>query len=310
MTEPPTPSADASGSSVWTLLSTAASDIKLAHTVFALPFALLGAGLAFDPSWGPGRLAALAALIVGCMFFARTWAMLFNRIVDARFDAANPRTAGRAVASGRLGRRAAWTVALSSACVFTGLCAVFLVWGNHWPALMSVPVLAWIALYSLTKRFTLLCHVFLGGALAASPVCAAVAVRPEVLSETPVVWWLAGMVLAWVAGFDVIYALQDRAFDRETGLHSIPAKLGARRAIWISRVLHVAAFGALVAAWQSEPRLEALFGVAVGAVGVLLIVEHAVLARRGEAGLQLAFFTLNGVVSVVLGVAGLTDLVV
>jgi 4-hydroxybenzoate polyprenyltransferase len=242
------------------------------------------------------------------MFFARTWAMLVNRLADRRIDLANPRTAGRALPAGRLSARDGVVIALACAALFVGSASLFWVfYGNAWPPMLSVPVLAWIAFYSFTKRFTWLCHVFLGGALAASPVAAAIAVNPEALGSTPAIWWLAGMVLAWVAGFDVIYALQDMRFDREHGVHSVPAKLGWRGAAIVSRVLHLGAFAMLVLAWRADVRLAWLFGLGVVLVGALLLLEHLVLARKREAGLDMAFFTINGVVSCVLGVFGCAD---
>src|SRR5690606_5668496 len=150
--------------------------------------------------------------------------------------------------------------------------------------------LAWIGFYSFTKRFTASCHLFLGGALAASPVAAAIAVDPAALATAPAVWLIAGMVLVWVAGFDVIYALQDIDFDRESCLRSVPARLGWRGAPWVSRALRAAAIAFLVAAWRADARLGGLFLGAVAAVVALLVAEHAVLARRGAAGIPLAFF--------------------
>lgn len=309
-------------------LRTAAADVKLAHSVFALPFAILasflvaptvgtGAGSvpASDaPSGGPIDWVVLGwklPIIVACMFFARTWAMLFNRIADARIDAANPRTARRAIPAGRMSHGSAWGVAILCVAAFVGCASLFgVVFGNWWPAILAGPVLVWIAFYSLTKRFTALCHVFLGGALAASPLAAAIAVGPEQLGVTPAIWWLSGMVLLWVAGFDVIYALQDLEFDRGAGLHSIPAAVGWRGAIWISRVLHAGALVMLVMAWRADGRLGAVFGAGIAIVGALLVLEHVVLARRGKAGLDMAFFTLNGIVSCVLGLAGVADVIV
>lgn len=289
-------------------LSLAARDIKLAHSVFALPFALLGAFLAWDPALGWARFGGQLALIVVCMFFARTWAMLVNRIADRRFDAANPRTQRRAIAAHPALTTDFLFLAGACAAAFVGAAALFwILFGNAWPAALSVPVLGWIALYSFTKRFTALCHLFLGGALAVSPLAAAIAVRPESLAELPALAWLAGMVLAWVAGFDVIYALQDIDFDRHTGLRSIPARLGWRGAAWVSRALHAAAAACLVMAWRSDERLGWVFGAGVAMVCALLVLEHAVLTRRGKAGLDMAFFTVNGIVSCVLGAVGVMD---
>lgn len=296
--------------STFAALRLAAADIKLAHTVFALPFAVLGAFLARDPHEGWGRFGGRLALVVGCMFLARTWAMLINRIVDARFDAAHQRTAGRAVASGRLSRPMAVGLCAASGAGFMALCWLFLyLCANRWPIVLGAPVLAWLALYSFAKRFTVLCHLLLGSALAISPLAAALAVRPASLGEVPALYWLAGMVTLWVAGFDILYALQDEAFDRATGLFSIPARLGRSRAVAFSRLLHILAAAALWAAALTEPRFgPVFFGAAAGAC-VLLITEHAVLQRRGLAGLPLAFFTMNGVISIIVGAAGVADTV-
>jgi 4-hydroxybenzoate polyprenyltransferase len=301
-----------------------AGDIKLAHSVFAMPFAVLGGVLAWHGNWAYAAtwrartgLAVQLGLIVVCMVGARTWAMVFNRIVDRRFDAENPRTARRALPAGRLSAGQAWGAALVAAAAFVASASLFGVFfGNWWPAWLSVPVLAWIAFYSLTKRFTWLCHVFLGGALAASPIAAAIAVNPSTVlpvlptPSVPAVYLLAGMVLFWVAGFDVIYAMQDIEFDLRRGLSSIPARLGWRGAAWVSRGLHVLAFLMLVGAWRADGQFGWVFGAAVATVGGLLALEHIVLWRRGRAGLQIAFFTVNGVVSCLLGVAGVVDVVV
>src|SRR5690606_3212791 len=163
------------------------------------------------------------------------------------------------------------------------------------------------AFYSFTKRFTSLAHLFLGGALAASPLAAAIAVDPAALGAQPSLWLLAGMVLFWVAGFDVLYALQDLDFDRGAGLRSIPARLGAKRAAWASRGMHAVAFAAIFSAWIVDPRLGAIFGVAVGTIGAALVFEHWWVSRKGLRGLPLAFGVLNGVVSIVAGLAGVVD---
>jgi 4-hydroxybenzoate polyprenyltransferase len=303
--QPPAPSVP-----VLTRLKLAAADIKLAHSVFALPFALLAAFLARPEGSTWPRFAGQLTLIVLCMVAARTWAMLINRLADRRFDAANPRTQRRILASGKMSARDATSVAAGSALLFIATASLFyFAFANPWPPILAVPVLIWIAFYSFTKRFTALCHIFLGGALAASPLAAAIAINPESLT-TPVLYFLAGMVLLWVAGFDVIYALQDLDFDRTTGLSSIPAKLGPTGAIWTSRLMHAAAFTLLVLAARSDGRFGPLFYTAVAAVAALLITEHVVLAKHGQAGLNMAFFTINGVVSCVLGAAGILDLTI
>lgn len=292
-----------------TSLRLAAKDIKLAHSVFALPFALLAAGMALEPDASGPSIALRFALVVWCMVCARTWAMLMNRILDRSFDARNPRTARRALAAGELPLpRARLLAALAAAGLILGAAGFWAFAANPWPLAFALPVLAWIALYSLTKRFTLLCHLVLGSALAASPLAAALAIRPESLTEGPAIWLLAGMVLLWVAGFDIIYALADADFDRREGLHSIPAALGPRRSAWVSRLLHLTCWVCLLLAWRAEPRFNIVFLVAAIGAGALLIAEHIVLIRRGLAGIPLAFFTLNGVVSCILGAAGLLDL--
>lgn len=301
-------------------LGLALRDIKIAHSVFALPFAVLGACLATPaladppPANPPAAWRAFAgqlALVVACMVFARTWAMLVNRIADRRFDAANPRTAGRAVASGQLSVRHAVAIALASALLFLLCCAGFLLFfGNAWPLILGAPTLGWIAFYSFTKRFTWAAHLFLGGALAASPAAAAIAVCPPALHSVPAILLLVFMVFCWVAGFDILYAQQDIDFDRAAGLQSIPARLGPHASRWISRALHLLAWLALVGAWASEPRWQAGFGVAVLLTGALLLWEHLHFARRGILGLPLAFGLINGVVSCALGLAGVADLLI
>lgn len=315
---PPPPSSPAPASSP---LIIAASDIKLSHSVFALPFALLGAflsaatptttataGTALSAPIDWQRFTGQLALVIVCMVLARTWAMLVNRIADARFDAANPRTRGRAVASGRLSRAQAISLALSSAGGFVLACVGFLaLFDNPWPLALSVPVLMWLALYSYAKRFTALCHVLLGSALAISPLAAALAINPASLAHTPSLYALSAMVLCWVAGFDIIYALQDESFDRSAGLFSIPATLGATNAAYISRGFHALAAVALIVAWKLEQHFGPLFLIAALIAIACLFFEHIVLVRRGLAGLPLAFFTLNGVVSCVVGGAGIMD---
>jgi 4-hydroxybenzoate polyprenyltransferase len=303
-----------------------AADIKLAHSVFALPFAVFAAFMAFMA--GPNPPAAFKptlgdwsgfwtrlGLVVVCMVLARTWAMLVNRLVDRKIDASNTRTSKRVFASGALSPAVGWTAALVCAALVVGVAWVFQwQYKNPWPLRLSVPVLLWLGAYSFTKRFTAWCHLWLGASLAASPVAAALAVRPSAVlgpSPTSAIWWLAGFVLLWVAGFDVIYALQDEAFDKGKGLKSVPAALGGKGARFVSMVLHAGAAFMLLAAWTSHSRLNHLFGAGIGAVLILLITEHivvAISARRGLAGLNIAFFTLNGVVSCVLGVLGVVDL--
>lgn len=306
-----------------TSLKLAAADIKIAHSIFALPFALLAAFLAtpvlrstqptdlerragLDATWR--TFALQLALIVLCMVFARTWAMLVNRLADRRFDQANARTARRLIASGVLPLARARVITLASALAFIAATSLFLIFHNPWPLSLSIPVLAFIALYSFTKRFTFLCHLFLGGALAISPLAAAIAIRPAALADTASLWFIAAFVLLWVAGFDILYAIQDIDFDRAHRLTSLPAKLGLRGSRYVSRALHFLAFIALASAVHAEPRFGVPTQVVVGVVAALLVAEHVVVARRGLAGIPMAFFTINGTVSCLLGVAGALDL--
>ncbi len=304
-----------------------AADIKLAHSVFALPFAILATCLALPAKIEYPTLALQFTLIILCMFFARSWAMLVNRLLDKDFDALNPRTSRRAFAAGRVSLGAGWTAAAICAGCFVFSCGLFgVLLGNYWPLILSIPVLTLIATYSLTKRFTWLCHIVLGISLAIAPLAAALAVNPGVTGlptitvvgksitigiigghSNPSLFLISGMVLAWVAGFDIIYALADIDFDREKKLHSIPAALGWSGAVWVSRLLHFAAFILLALAWKFEPRFGWLFGIGVVVVGALLVLEHVVLVRRGKAGLDMAFFTINGIVSCLLGALGSLD---
>jgi 4-hydroxybenzoate polyprenyltransferase len=289
-------------------LRLAAADVKLSHSVFALPFAVLASFLARDSTQGWSRFGGQLALVVVCMVFARTWAMLVNRLADRSIDARNERTRRRVFAAGDLSPARGWTLAFAMALAFVASTSAFwLVFDNPWPLLLSVPTLAWLAFYSFTKRFTALCHLVLGLALGFSPIAAAIAIRPEFLAQSSTLWWIAAFVVLWVAGFDVIYALQDIQFDRAASLFSIPARLGEQGAAWTSRILHMAAFVCLVSAWTSHPPWGPVLGGGVLLVGVLLVYEHYVVAARGLVGVPMAFFTVNGIVSCVLGLLGCLD---
>jgi len=299
----------------WTRrLTLALADIKLAHSVFALPFAILATFLVaprtltnkrIDFSDLPGTL----TLIILSMVLARTWAMLVNRIADASLDAENDRTKKRAFASGSLSKRDGFLLLTATATAFIVTTAGFGFFYDNWlPTQLAAPVLLWIGFYSFTKRFTFLCHVFLGGALAASPIAAAIAVNPQLLFNSPAVFSLAAMVLLWVAGFDIIYALQDLDHDRKANLNSIPAKFGWKSAIWIARLFHAGALAALIYAHQQAPQLNTLFAIAIALTAALLIYEHFILAKRGKAGIPMAFFTLNGIISLLIGLLGSIDI--
>lgn len=297
---------------------TLASDIKIAHSVFALPLAVLAAFVAWT-RFADGQTQYVwfvqkVGLIVLAMFFARTVAMLANRWLDREIDKHNPRTAQRALASGRLSSSAAIVAIIACAIAFMIVCACFgWFFNNWWPLGLSLPVLAWISAYGYFKRFTALCHLFLGSSLALSPIAAAIAMQPESLLPgqdypfRPAIYFISGMVFCWVAGFDIIYALQDVEIDRAQGLHSMPSRLGVSKAMLISRVLHLIAVACLIGALVVDERLHLIFGFGVAIVAALLLYEHLTVARWGTTRMALAFFTLNGIVSCVLGALGVLD---
>lgn len=267
----------------------AADMIRWQHTVFALPFALIALVTAAGGGWPAPRV---WLLVVAAMVTARTAAMAFNRLVDHAIDADNPRTATRALPAGRLGRGFVWGVVALSVAGFVAAAAAL----NPLCGALAVPTLAVLLGYSYAKRFTALAHLWLGLALGLAPVGAWIAVTGSVAPEAVV---LAAAVLAWVAGFDIVYSLQDEGFDRERGLHSIPARLGAGGALAVARLLHLAAFGAF--AW---------FGVLAGggplrwtatlAAGALLLWQHRLVAPGRLERVDAAFFTANGVLSLAM----------
>jgi 4-hydroxybenzoate polyprenyltransferase len=288
-------------------------DIKIAHSVFALPFALLGGVMAArgvpEHTVGGRDLVWSLLLVVIAMVAARTAAMLSNRILDRHIDARNPRTHARPLAAGDVSLRAYARGLVAAVAVFLMCCVIFaLLLDNPWPLLLAVPVIAWICAYGLFKRFTWWCHLWLGASLALSVPAAAIAVNPQVVFELPALWVLAAMVLCWVAGFDVIYALQDVDTDVAEGLHSMPSRLGVERAMWCSRTLHMFAAGLLFQAWWLMPALGWWFFFAACIAGTLLVVEHRTVHRWGTTKMALTFFTLNGIVSCVIGAAGMWDL--
>ena len=284
-------------------LAAFAADIKISHTIFALPFALLSTVLAARGLPHPGQL----LLIVACMVTARTVAMAANRLLDARLDAMNPRTRSRAIPSGRLSR--SFYVAALAGCgiTFAAACAGFLLFDNRWPLLLCIPVLLFLLAYPLLKRFTRLCHYYLGAALGLAPVCAWIAIKGSLAIE-PVI--MGGAVLLWTAGFDIIYACQDYASDLQTGTFSIPARLGIGPALLVARLTHAGSAGLLLALGWSSPALSHVYFIGVGIAIALLIVEHALVRPHDLSKVGLAFFTINGVISLLLGVLGIADVLI
>ncbi len=280
--------------SFWTKLKTTLEMIKFEHTLFALPFAFLGAILASKdltltglPTWWQ------ILWITSAMFGARSAAMTFNRIIDRKFDAENPRTANRELPSGKLSVKFAWSFFIVSVALFE-----FAAYSLNWLTLALSPVaLVCILGYSYAKRFTSFAHLILGWSLAISPTAAWIAVRGAIDSEIPLL--LSLLVMMWTAGFDVLYACQDFEFDRKAGLRSIPARFGIRNSLWIARLFHLQAFIVLFVLYLvTELGWLALVGVFL--VGALMIYQHTLVKPNDLSRMNAAFFTTNAFVSVIL----------
>jgi 4-hydroxybenzoate polyprenyltransferase len=278
--------------------------VKFSHTLFAMPFALLGAALAAHrPDGWHGRGRDWLGIVL-CMATARSAAMAFNRLADRRIDASNPRTAMRHLPSGQLSVASVAAFTIANALAFVAATLLFL--PNPWPLRLSVPVLLWLLGYSYTKRFTSLAHAWLGASLALAPIAAWIALRGDI-GRPPVVLGLA--VLFWVTGFDVIYACQDVGFDRSHGLHSLPARLGVGASLRLAAACHAAMIAALVALGVVYP-LGPIYFLGVLIVAVLLAYEHAIVRPDDLSRVNVAFFQVNIAVSLGLLVFGITDLIV
>ncbi|ADV62093.1 4-hydroxybenzoate polyprenyltransferase [Isosphaera pallida ATCC 43644] len=296
------PSAADPPANLWQATRRALEMIKFSHTLFALPFALLGAALAAKgPDGWRGRPQDFVGILI-CMATARSAAMAFNRLVDRRYDAANPRTANRHLATGALSVNFARLFALTNTGLFIAATSLFL--PNWLPLALSVPVLLWLLGYSYAKRFTSLAHYWLGLALGMAPLAAWIALRGDV-AWTPVI--LSAVVLFWVGGFDIIYACQDVDFDRAVGLRSIPARLGVSRALWVARMSHALMLVCLLILGQAAG-LGWIYHLGVAVVALVLLAEHLVVRSDDLARINLAFFQLNVVISVGLLMVGLLDL--
>jgi 4-hydroxybenzoate polyprenyltransferase len=281
--------------------------VRFSHTVFALPFALLAAALAWKDE--PFRAADLLGILL-CMVFARSAAMAFNRLADRHIDARNPRTATRHLPAGLLGVGTVWAFTIACAGGFVASTLLFL-WrepSNPWPLILSGPVLLFVCGYSLAKRFTSLAHLWLGAALMLAPVAAWIAVKG--LDDLTVPLILGAAVMGWVTGFDILYACQDAAFDQAEGLHSIPARLGVARSLRVAAACHAVMFALLVALGFASPHLGAVYFAGLGAVGLLLVYQHALVRPDDLSRVNRAFFHVNGVISVGLLVLVLVQLAV
>jgi 4-hydroxybenzoate polyprenyltransferase len=324
--------------------------IRFSHTLFALPFAMLAAVMAWRlpclvevpthsqiaeqlssdgntppfPNFGPGLDVPFRQFvdstfgwreilgILLCMVTARSFAMAFNRLADRNIDATNPRTAGRHLPAGLL--------SVSQVTAFTVICAAgfvastLLFFPNRLPLILSAPVLAFLAGYSFTKRFTSLAHFWLGAALALSPIAAWIAIRGEQVIAHPSdllpALVLGGAVLTWVAGFDMIYACQDYDVDVAAGHHSIPARLGIRNSLRLAAFCHLLTIIALVCLPLVYPLFGTLYWLAVIAVAVLLTYEHALVRPDDLSRVNAAFFNVNAIISIGLFLVGSLDLLV
>ncbi len=295
--------------------------VRFSHTIFALPFAIIAALIAIR--WGgdwvgeeglsptsPARLARGVAGIVLCMVTARTAAMAFNRMVDRTIDAANPRTASRHLPRGDVGVGEVLLLVVVSSAAFIASTLIFL--PNWLPLVLSVPVLAWLLGYSYAKRFTMLAHVWLGAALGFAPVAAWIALRGQTLLRDPVDILPAAIlgvaVMAWVAGFDIIYACQDAAFDAAHGLQSIPARLGVPRALRLAKWFHLVTMLLLSALPLVVPELGWIYWIAYAAIAALLVWEHSLVRPDDLSRVNQAFFSANAVIGLILLAAIAADL--
>lgn len=272
--------------------------IKFSHTIFALPFALTGALLAARGIPSGSQILWIILAMVG----ARTAAMGLNRLIDADIDAQNPRTASRAIPAGLIGKGAtALFIAASLALLLVAAARL-----NPLCLKLSPLAVFFLVLYSYCKRFTALAHVVLGICLAAAPIGAWIAIRGAV--ELPALM-LGGIVLFWVAGFDILYALQDLEFDREAGLHSIPVALGVRGSLWAARLFHLIML-ALLMALPTVMGLGIFFTVGIGVVTLMLAYEHWLLKDGDLTKLDAAFFNMNGYISIAILVFSALDVLV
>jgi len=263
--------------------------IKIEHTLFALPFAFLGAVLAANGLPAVKQLFWITVAMVG----ARSTAMAFNRIADREYDARNPRTSSRALPAGLLSVGFVWAFTAVSAALFF-LSAAML---NRLTLVLAPLALASVLLYSFSKRWTLLSHLLLGWCLSIAPTGAWIAVRGALDSPVPLL--LSLVVMLWTAGFDILYACQDYDFDVGAGLHSIPRQFGIARALLLARLLHIAAFTALLALyWITQLGIFAFVGVL--ATAALLFYQHRLVKSDDLSKLNAAFFTTNAFVSVIL----------
>ncbi len=285
--------------------------IKFSHSIFAMPFALIAtflAARAIHLVW-PGWIRL--GLIVLCMVLARTFAMTFNRLVDRDFDSRNPRAMRRPSVTGEVSVHFMIITLIVCGLLFAGATLLFyLLLNNVYPVILAGPVLLWIALYSFTKRFTWLCHFFLGSSLCLAPISAWIAVVPP---HGPVlgvqVLLLAGAVLFWLPGFDILYALQDVDIDRKEKLFSLPARFGIAESLWISRACHLMVILLLLAfglGLGGGLPMGLIYWIGFAAVVLLLVIEQSLVRANDISRVNLAFMTMNGLVGLIFGLTTIT----
>jgi 4-hydroxybenzoate polyprenyltransferase len=290
--------------------------IRFSHTVFALPFALLAALMAWSaPATDGARVGFQWRHLLGilaCMIFARSAAMAFNRVVDRNIDAENPRTAKRHLPSGQLSVAGVWMFTLICCVGFVASTLIFL--PNWLPIALAIPVLLFLFGYSYAKRFTSLAHFWLGLSLMLAPVSAWIAIRGEILLQTPAdigpAIALGLVVFTWVSGFDIIYACQDYQFDCESKLHSVPTRLGVPGALRLAAACHLASVLLMAALPALFPALGMgwIFWAGVLAVAVLLMYEHGIVKADDLTRVNVAFFQVNAIISLGLLLIGAIDL--
>ena len=272
--------------------------IRFSHTLFALPFALASAALAWHTKTEGFSWLELLGIVLG-MVLGRSTAMAFNRLADRHLDAENPRTAQRHLPTGQLSVAAVWTFTVVCAVAFVASTLIFLAAEppNPWPLRLSAPVLLFVCAYSYTKRFTALAHVWLGISLLLAPVAAWIAIRGLDELQMPLVLGLA--VCFWVTGFDIIYACQDVDFDRRAGLLSLPARLGVGPALRLAFLCHLVMIACLAAFyWIAAPHLGWIYLGGVSAVALLLLYEHWLVKPDDLTRVNQAFFHVNAFISV------------
>jgi len=279
-------------------LSAIFSDIKIQHTVFALPFAVMSAFIAAGGLPETKKL----AWVVACMVGARSAAMAFNRIVDARYDIKNPRTQGRALPSGRVDERSYWLFLIAFSLVFVFSAGML----NQLALYLSPLALIIVFFYSLTKRFTVYSHFWLGLAIAIAPVGAWVAIREEISFISLL---LGAVVVFWLVGFDILYSCMDVEFDRKSNLKSIPQKFGIENALRIAFVSHGLTVLFLFVILQFVDELGVLYSIGVIIVAGLLIYEHSLVSPDDLSKINIAFFNMNGIISIGLMLFVIADYV-